>query len=190
MPRTAAPVRQTLAVTALIAALVLLIVVGPFVLVRITQRESQAAAEMVNHGHEVETAVQSLMYDLRNRESALVAYAFGHDSTAIRERLAESRREIPQNLERLRTLTLDNPAQQLRIGRLAAIIEQRGQIGETILAKPAGSADARDIEWLLDRNPLRFIGTEISDTEQALLARRVAAAAAAERAAPARCPWP
>ena len=181
MPRTAAPVRQTLAVTALIAALVLLIVVGPFVLVRITQRESQAAAEMVNHGHEVETAVQSLMYDLRNRESALVAYAFGHDSTAIRERLAESRREIPQNLERLRTLTLDNPAQQLRIGRLAAIIEQRGQIGETILAKPAGSADARDIEWLLDRNPLRFIGNEISDTEQALLARRVAAAAAAER---------
>lgn len=181
MPDAASPTRQTLAVTALIAALVLLIVVGPFLLVRSAQREAQSAAAMVNHGHEVETSVQSLMYDLRNREASVVAYAFGHDTAAIRDRLAESRREIPLNLEHLRSLTTDNPAQQVRIGRLASIIEQRGQIAETILAKPAGTADQRDIEWLLDRNPLRFIGKEISDTEQALLAKRVQAAQLADR---------
>jgi PAS domain S-box-containing protein len=172
MPHSSAPLRQSVGLVALIAGLVLLIVVGPFLVVRDANRKSVEAAEIVNHTHEIEATVQALMYDLRNRESATVAYAYGHDSPAIRERLAESQREIPLNMSRLTRLTRDNPEQQVRIGKLGSLIEQRGQIMETILAKPAGQADARDIEWLLDRNPLRHISREISDTELALLKTR------------------
>jgi signal transduction histidine kinase len=176
MTQSPAPIRQSLGLLVLIIGLVLLIVVGPFWVVREANRQSVAAAAIVNHTHAIESSVQALMYDLRNRESATAAYAYGHDSPAIRERLAESRREIPRNLARLTQLTRDNPEQQLRIGKLGSIIEQRGQISDTILAKPAGQGDPRDIEWLLDRNPLRFIGAEISNTEMALLKARTAEA--------------
>ena len=169
MPQSNAPIRQSIGLLVLILGLVGLIVVGPFWVVRDANRKSVAAAEIVNHTHEIEATVQGLMYDLRNRESATVAYAYGHDSPAIRERLAESRREIPRNLVRLTELTRDNPEQQVRIGKLGSIIEQRGQLSDTILAKAAGQADPRDIEWLLDRNPLRFISAQISDSELALL---------------------
>ncbi|GHC01682.1 ATP-binding protein [Thermomonas carbonis] len=176
MPQSPAPTRQSVGLIALIAGLVLLIVVGPFWVVREANRKSVEAAAIVNHTHEVEATVQALMYDLRNRESATVAYAYGHDSPAIRERLAESQKEIPQNLARLTNLTTDNPEQLLRIGKLGSIIEQRGQIMQTVLAKGAGQADPRDIEWLLDRNPLRHISAEISDTEKALLKLRTSEA--------------
>ena len=176
MPHSIAPVRQSVGLLVLILGLVLLIVVGPFWVVREANRQSVAAAVIVNHTHEIEATVQALMYDLRNRESATVAYAYGHDSPAIRERLAESRREIPRNLHRLTELTRDNPEQQVRIGKLGSVIEQRGQLSDTILSKPAGQGDPRDIEWLLDRNPLRFIGAEISNTETALLKARTAEA--------------
>ena len=176
MPQTPAPARQSFGLVALIGALVLLIVVGPFWVVREANRRSVDAAAIVNHTHEIDATVHGLMYDLRNRESATVAYAYGHDSPAIRERLAESQKEIPINLARLTQLTRDNPEQQVRIGKLGSIIEQRGMIVETILAKPAGQADARDIEWLLDRNPLRFIGAEILEHEQALLKERTSEA--------------
>ena len=176
MPQTPAPARQSFGLVALIGALVLLIVVGPFWVVREANRRSVDAAAIVNHTHEIDATVHGLMYDLRNRESATVAYAYGHDSPAIRERLAESQKEIPINLARLTQLTRDNPEQQVRIGKLGSIIEQRGMIMETILAKPAGQADARDIEWLLDRNPLRFTGAEILEHEQALLKERTSEA--------------
>jgi len=176
MPQATSPVRQTIGLLALTAALVFLIVVVPFWVVRHAQQKSMEAAAGVNHTHEVEATVQGLLYDLRNRESATVAYSYGHDSPAIRERLAESRREIPANLARLTALTRDNPEQQVRIGKLGSIIEQRGQISEAILAKPAGQGDPRDIEWLLERNPLRLIGGEIAGTEKALLQARTAEA--------------
>ncbi|HOZ25507.1 MAG TPA: CHASE3 domain-containing protein, partial [Thermomonas sp.] len=176
MPQTPAPIRQSVGLIALIGALVMLIVVGPFWVVREANRKSMDAAAIVNHTHEIESTVQGLMYDLRNRESATVAYAYGHDSPAIRERLAESQKEIPVNMARLTQLTRDNPEQQVRIGKLGSIIEQRGMIMETVLAKPAGQADPRDIEWLLDRNPLRHIGAEILDHEQALLKDRTSEA--------------
>jgi PAS domain S-box-containing protein len=176
MPNTPSPLRQSLALYALLGGAILLVVVLPFLLVRHAHEQADAANDAVSHTARVEVAVQSLMYDLRNRESATLAYAFGHGSPAIRQRLDESRREIPQNLAILRALTRDNPEQQVRVGRLSSVIEQRGQLIETLLAAPPGSADQRDIEWLLDRNPLRTIGKEISDTEVALLDARRARA--------------
>lgn len=165
----------------LLVAAILLIVVGPLLVVRSAHDQAEQAAQRVIHTSEVKATVQSLMYDLRNRESATLAYAVGHDTTAIRERLEESRREIPLNLAKVKELTRDNPEQQVRVGQLEAMINQRGQISADILARPPGQAGEYQVEWLLDRNPLRVIGKQIADTEEALLAQRTAQAAALER---------
>lgn len=171
MPASNTTTRQTLGQIALVLTAVL-IVVGPFLLVRIANERLHDASERVGHTHRVEAAVHALMYNLRNRESATLAYATDHDSPAIRARLRESRTEIPQHLEHLRKLTRDNPDQQVRVGRLATIIEQRGLVSTTILSTAPGQADDRDITWLMERNPLREIGVEIAGAEQALLRTR------------------
>ena len=71
----------------LLVAAILLIVVGPLLVVRAAHDEAEQAAQRVIHTSEVKATVQALMYDLRNRESATLAYADGHDTAAIRERL-------------------------------------------------------------------------------------------------------
>ena len=60
MPQSPAPVRQSVGLLVLILGLVLLIVVGPFWVVREANRQSVAAAVIVNHTHEIEATVQAL----------------------------------------------------------------------------------------------------------------------------------
>ena len=169
-----APNRQSWSLVLLLLGAILLIVIGPFVFVRKAHEMATQAADAVSHSARVEASVQALMYDIRNRESASLAHAVGHDTQAIRERLTESRREIPQDVERLTKLTRDNPDQQVQVGRLSALIDQRTAISDVILAKPAGLAAPHEIEWLLDRNPLRQIGNRISDNERALMQAHIA----------------
>ena len=156
-PNTPDPSRNPLVLIGLATVAVLLIVIGPFLMVRDATRQSLAAAAMVNHTYEVGSTINALMYDLRNRESAAVAYAHNHDSQAVRDRLADSARGIPPNLARLEELTQDNPEQLIRVGKLTSLIEQRGATMDAILNKPAGEADVQEVQWLIDRNPLRFI---------------------------------
>ncbi|MFS8136955.1 MAG: CHASE3 domain-containing protein, partial [Thermomonas sp.] len=164
----------------LLLGAILLIVIGPFLFVRKAHDMASLAADSVTHSALVEASVQALMYDARNRESATLAYAVGHDTQAIRERLMDSKAKIPQDLERVTNLTRDNAEQQVQVGRMIALIDQRGAMSADILSKPAGQAAPHEIEWLLDRNPLRTIGAEISDSEHALMQVRMASAKALE----------
>ncbi|RZA18948.1 MAG: PAS domain-containing protein [Lysobacteraceae bacterium] len=181
MPDSAARFRRTLGLTALSVSMVLLIVVAPFLLVRTAHRESIAAAAAVNHTYAVESTAHALMYALRNRESAALAHAFGHDSAAIQARLAQSRGEIPEKLAQLTMLTRDHPQQQVRIGHLAAQAEARGQVIDEILARPSGTASSQQVDFLLTRNQLRQVANEIVDAEQVLLRQRQAEAERLDR---------
>jgi len=177
MPDSAASLRRSASLVAIAVVLVLLIVVGPFLIVREAHRRSVEAAAAVNQTYAVEAAAQSLLYDLRDRESAALAYAFGHDSPAVRARLHESRQRLPGHLQRLTALTRDNPEQQVRVGRLSAAIEQRALAIEEILARPPGTGDRTQIAQLLDRNALRHVARGISGSEQARLRQREAESA-------------
>ncbi|HWS77964.1 MAG TPA: ATP-binding protein [Thermomonas sp.] len=176
MPDSAARLRRTLGLTTLSVAIVLSIVVVPFLLVRHAHQQSMAAAAVVNHTHAVESGAHALMYSLRNRESAALAYAHGHDSAVIRARLEDSRQDIPKQLARLIALTRDNPEQQVRVGRLAAQADQRGVIIAEIVGKPPATASTEQIETLLTRNRLREVANEIIAAEQGLLRARTAEA--------------
>ena len=176
MPDTASRLRRTAGFTALSILLLLLVVLGPFLLVRRAHDESVAAAAAVSHTHAVESSANALMYSLRNREAVVVAHAYGHDSPVMRARLEDSRREIPSGLAKLTALTRDHPEQQVRVGRLAAQAEARGLIIDEILAKPAGSASRAEVDTLLNRNQLRQVAERIIAAEQALLRSRTAEA--------------
>ncbi|GAB1408619.1 CHASE3 domain-containing protein [Thermomonas brevis] len=181
MPNTPASSRNPLLLAGLATVATLLIVVGPALFVREVNQRSHAAAQAVNHTHAVRATVNALMFSLRNRESAALGYASGVDSQIVRDRLSDSARDIPAELEKLTRLTRDDPEQQLRVGRLSSMVEQRGLTIDTILNKPPGNATRQDVEWLLERNQLREVSNEIADTEQALLGVRQEEAAALAR---------
>ena len=153
-------------------ATTLLIVMGPALFVREANLRSQEAARAVNQTYAVSAAANSLMFELRNREAATIAHAYGLESEVVRERLTDSARNIPLHLKHLSGLTRNFPDQQLRVGRLSAMIDQRWGTMEEILAQPPGAAERELVYGLLERNQLRQIATEINDAEEASLAVR------------------
>lgn len=172
MPDSAARLRRSIGLTALAVALVLLVVVGPFLLVREANQRSVDAKARVIHTHAVDAATHALLYEVRNREAATIAYGAGYDNAAVRARLHEANASIPQALEDLTQLTRDNPDQQVSVGRLAALIDQRGAVSAEITRLPAGQATRSQIENLLVRLRIREIADEIVERERGLLQRR------------------
>lgn len=171
------PTRTPALITGLSAMAILLIVAGPALFVREANQRSLAAAEKVNQTHAVSSTANVLMYEVRNRESATLAHAYGLDSRTVRDRLADSARQIPVYLQQLAALTRDNPDQQLRVGRLSSLIDQRWETMQAIMAKAPGAATREQVSGLLERNQLRFIADEIQEAEhESLVAREEEAA--------------
>ena len=157
-------------------ATVLLIVVGPYLLLRWAQQEAAEASDRVNRAHEVAAAVQGLMYDLRNLEAATLAFGTGYDTPLMLTRLKESQRDLPHNLARVAELTREYPNQQQRIGQLMASAKLRGELTARITAVPPGTASPADLRALAGRHPIRELGNAIISAEEQRLVALVAAA--------------
>ncbi|GAB3755488.1 sensor histidine kinase [Lysobacter olei] len=157
-------------------ATVLLIVIGPYLLLRAAEQEVAARSAAVSHTAVVGAEVQALMYHLRNRESAATAYGAGYDTPLVRARLSESKQELPRGLEKVAKLTRDNPDQQRRIGQLMAAAALREELVGRIIAVPPGKASPLDLRALASRHPIRELGKAIIDTEETLLEQRMLAA--------------
>ena len=153
-------------------ATVLLIVVGPYLLLRSAEKDVAADAAWVNRTHQVSAVVQGLMYNLRNRESAAVAYGVGYDTPLVRSRLADSQRELPHDMRAAAELTRDNPDQQRRIGQLMAAAAMREQLISKIISVPPGQASTEDLRDLSARYPIRDLGNAIIHAEDELLVKR------------------
>ena len=155
----------------LLVALIVAIVVGPFIVLSEAMDESQQAAAMVEHTREVESTVLELLYDTRDLEAAALALASGIDTPTLRARVERGRDTVPAGLSRLIELTRDNAAQQLRIGRLSTLLEQRLLLVERQLqVGPEQDDDA--IQSLIAGLPIRQLADEIVAEEQALLTDR------------------
>lgn len=149
-----------------------LIVVLPFLFLRAIMQSNVDATQMINHTRQVESTVHGLVSDIRNTEASALALAAGIDTPAIRERLASSAAQIPQQFDALAALTVDNPAQQRRIGELKATLEQRHRLTSQI----TGSADERRLrasaDTLVTRYPVQRLTDAIIAAERRLLAER------------------
>ncbi|WP_192631268.1 ATP-binding protein [Lysobacter sp. OAE881] len=159
----------------LLAAGIVLIMVAPFLLLQRLSEQNLAAADAVSHTHEVEASVASLALSVRDAESAAMSIALGHDRPLTRQRYAESKAAISPNLDRLTVLTADNPAQQVLIGRLRELVENRMDVMDELLRDTASGGavhSAQILAPLADRFAIRPALEEMRKNERDLLARR------------------
>jgi PAS domain S-box-containing protein len=159
----------------LLSLAVVVIVVAPFILLRLATQRTLDASNLVARTRAVEAAVHALLYDLRDRELGALALGNGIDTPQLRLRIAESNQEIPDDIARITRLTRDHPEQQVRIGMLRANIDQRDALVDRVLAaKPGAASTHDDLLAMATQFPTRDIATEIVSAEQLLLTERIA----------------
>ena len=99
-----------------------------------------------------------------------MALASGIDTETVRRRITEDSALIPTYLRQLQQLTADNPAQQLRLGQLDTLIEERLRLARGVLG---GGPEASDFaDEMVARFPVRQALAEVRTEEERLLAQR------------------
>ena len=166
----------------LLALVVLLIVLVPFLLQRVADRRVAEAADLVVHTLEVENTLQMLSAAIRNLEGAGLASAAGAAAPILTERVAYSEALITPLLDQAEELTRDNPRQQVRMGALRTSLEQRiAQIERVKAAAPA--ARLKEIQRLIEDYPVQAPISTLIQTERDILAARNADAERVHRQA-------
>jgi signal transduction histidine kinase len=156
---------------ALFALAVLAVVIAPVLMLKQLQREAQEATDLVAHTFQVEAAAAQLAWTVREVESAALLQAISGDVPLAIERISRGRRDIPGQIAALSELTRDNPRQQLRIGRLAELVESRFEVIEQVQQAPQDERGEVALA-LADRFPIKTLLTEIMQDERELLGGR------------------
>ncbi|NLA69259.1 MAG: PAS domain S-box protein [Gammaproteobacteria bacterium] len=171
MPSSAVPQASPRWRVPVLAAMVLVIVVGPFALLRLAEQRTRAAEAMVAHTLAVETSLQVVSAAVRNIEAATLERALGANAPILEERLDYSHAVILPTLDRIEELTRDSPGQQVRIGTLRQSITQRlDQIRRSV--GPGGAIDSHELQRLAEQFPVQAPIAEMVDAERTLLAAR------------------
>ncbi len=155
----------------LVLAAVLVVVIAPVFLVKQLSRSVQEATDLVAHTYEVEAAATRLAWTVREVESAAMLQTISGDLPLAAARIADGRREIPTQVAALASLTRDNPQQQLRIGRLTELVENRLEVIQQVQEAPQAER-GRIALALAERFPIRTLLTEIMQDEGRLLTGR------------------
>lgn len=156
----------------LLAVAVFLIVVVPSLLLQQMAHNANQAAVWVSHSQDVQETAQRLEAAMRDTESAALMRSHGVVRPALLERMRRGRREALAAVHQLIVLTKDNPAQQVRMGRIQSTIERRLLLAERI----AVATDPALIRALIDdmtlNNPIRLLIDELQSAESKLLELR------------------
>ncbi|AKC80814.1 histidine kinase [Xanthomonas arboricola] len=160
----------------LLAVAVFLIVVVPSLLLQQMAHNANQAAVWVSHSQEVQETAQRLEAAMRDTESAALMRSHGVQRPALLERMRRGRRESLAAVQRLIVLTKDNPAQQVRMGRIQSTIERRLLLAERIAVTTAPEQIRLVINDMTLNNPIRVLIDELQDAEGKLLELRSARA--------------
>ena len=163
---------------------VVLLLVGVGMLAANVLSQNLNYTAWVAHTYEVESAIADIrLYDERI-ETARRGYLLSHD-----ERFAEgvnaTRGQLDAALERVRRLTIDNPAQQANVARLKGLVGEQGQAIDVSIAFARGGAhDAsgfyQDTGVAVTRE-IREVTDRMGAEERVKLTRRDAARQASVR---------
>ncbi|MCC4617128.1 CHASE3 domain-containing protein [Xanthomonas campestris pv. asclepiadis] len=160
----------------LLAVAVFLIVVVPSLLLQQMAHNANQAAVWVSHSQDVQETAQRLEAAMRDTESAALMRSHGVQRPALLERMRRGRRESLAAVQGLIVLTKDNPAQQVRMGRIQSTIERRLLLAERV----AVITDPEQIRALINdmtlNNPIRVLIDELQEAEGKLLELRNARA--------------
>jgi signal transduction histidine kinase/DNA-binding response OmpR family regulator len=163
---------------ALLVAVPLFLVLAAvaFVTVRFAASERDAQAD-VTHTYQVMSAQQRLQDDIQTAETGMRGFLLSRDPV-FREGYQTFLDRIPADLKTFRDLTLDNPAQQRRAGRLNELLAARIrglQAGVANSSEPAVRAPQAIQGLQRGRAQMTAIRAEISrglEEERSLLADR------------------
>jgi len=157
----------------------LILIVGLAFLIRMQVTSSTVnSVEWVAHTHEVEARVFELASSLNEMEAAAFASQYDPLSQDAAHRYGEARARYGPILEKLRALTLDNPAQQERLGMLRAQIEGRVKLFEdAVMNRAEGRAAGSGLMDAVTRFPVDETLDAIIGEEQKLKNQRETAAA-------------
>ena len=161
--------------------LAIVIIVGlPYVVTSENTRETQQAGDWVTHS----TAVRSLAYRIasisHDSEAATYRLLIGDQDDLTRARAARAAENVPDLLRQLRSMTGDNPEQQVRIGALENSVNGRiammKQARERL--RQGNAVGAREsLRTAGDLFPVNAEIANIVQNENQLLASRVEIAA-------------
>ncbi|WAT14506.1 sensor histidine kinase [Xanthomonas fragariae] len=153
----------------LLAVAVFLIVVVPLLLLQQMARNANQAAVWVSHTQEVQETAQRLEAAIRDTESAALMRSHGVERPALLERMRRGRRESLAAVQRLIELTKDNPAQQVRLGRIQSTVERRLLLADRIAVTTAPEQIRALINDMTLNNPIRLLIDELQGAESHLL---------------------
>ncbi|WP_372362267.1 ATP-binding protein [Xanthomonas sp. NCPPB 1325] len=159
-----------------LAAAVCLIVVVPSLLLQRMAHNANQAAVWVSHSQDVQENAQRLEAAMRNAESAALMRSHGVERPALLERMRRGRSEAFAAVQRLIELTKDNPAQQVRMGRIQSTIERRMVLAERIAVTTSPEQIRALINEMTLSNPIRVLIDEVQVAEGRLLTLRNARA--------------
>jgi signal transduction histidine kinase len=133
-------IKAHLRLVLMLASLLLIVFSAYFVRMKLSEDSAQAL-RMVAHTHSVTSALHELSATLHEMKSKAIAAKLVGDAPAHAQ-YEELRRVYPRQLDVLRTLTADNPDQQVRIATLAERLEQRvAAFDRAIAGEGAGVSD-------------------------------------------------
>ncbi|MBS7455591.1 ATP-binding protein [Coralloluteibacterium stylophorae] len=164
----------------LLAAAVILIVTVPFWLSRQETDRALASSEWVAHTSEVRSALNDLLYGIRDSEAVVYRYRLGLLDTLDRATIAQNRDSVLEGLQRVALLTRDDSNQQVRVGELRSMLQARLRlIDEAVVAIEAGDIAAADVAMItaVQEFPFRPLAESLLRDEEAKLQQREAAAA-------------
>ncbi|MBB3824737.1 PAS domain S-box-containing protein [Xanthomonas arboricola] len=153
-----------------------LIVVVPSLLLQQMAHNANQAAVWVSHSQDVQENAQRLEAAMRNAESAALMRSHGVERPALLERMRRGRSEAFAAVQRLIELTKDNPAQQVRLGRIQSTIERRMVLAERIAVTTSPEQIRALINEMTLSNPIRVLIDEVQVAEGRLLTLRNARA--------------
>ena len=122
MPTRVAKTERLLKNASLVIAIGFGLVLAALVAIGILASRSEEADRLVNHTVEVQQAGENLLSELRDAESGQRGFVLTGRNDYV-EPVDRAEAKVPTLFAGLKTLTMDNPVQQERLGRLALLID-------------------------------------------------------------------
>ena len=176
----------------ILTLVIFLIVVVPAMMFDLAAHNAAVAAHWVAHTQEVATQIYRTLFDLRDAEAAMRTLIIVPPADLRSSQLTSSHdyqasvARLDPDLDTLQQLTIDNPRQQERIGRLRAAFDGRSRMLNLMLEKVnAGRRDQAGamLVEVIPAYPFREVADEMLQEESGLLAERIAKSSAQQRIA-------
>jgi PAS domain S-box-containing protein len=138
------------------------------------ERQSQEAVRWVEHSHQVRSEIRMVLIRLLNMEAGARGYVLAHQN-AFLQTYSTARRELPQAIDDLSRLVMDNPEETARVNHVRLLAGQLGESLESLTRSTHRNGEADSVALESSRSQMEELRVELNamqDDEFQLLAER------------------